>query len=565
MSCYHWELKMPLPANYYGLQDAGFTPLLAQLLYNRGIKTGKEAEVFFKADESLSHDPMLMPDIEKAVSRTYRALLSGESIAVYGDFDADGITSTALVSKCLSSLGGNVIPYIPNRVTEGHGLRTHAIDELHKKGVSLIITVDCGVTAIPELEKCQGKGIDIIITDHHSPLETLPKAYAIVNPKLKDSKYPFSELAGVGVAFKFLQALYKSLGKTDSLYQMLDLVAIGTIADVMPLVNENRYLAKRGLKEINSSPRQGVAKIIEKARLKNGDISSENVAWAIAPRLNACGRLDHAIPGYNLMITESELEAEELAQHLEGKNQERQRLTTKYIAKAKKQINPDNLPSLIIIKDEECPHGILGLISGRMTDEYWRPSIVIKTGETVCSASCRSIPQFNITEALQKCGHLFTHFGGHAQAAGFTLPTENLPEVERILCGIAKAELKDIELKRFIEIDAEVRFSDLNKETYKQIQRLAPFGEGNPSPTFLSRNVEVATFRHIGENGHHLKLTLKQGNRLWNAIAFRIGESLSKVLHLPLDFVYNLEVDNWQGADSLRINIIDFKPSKNCQ
>lgn len=562
MSFRRWDIKKPIPINYSGFSNAGFPPLMEQLLYNRGVTCSKEAEDFFKSDGRLSHDPLLMPDVEKAAARTYQALLGGETIAVYGDFDADGITSTAIVCKCLSSLGGNIIPYIPNRVTEGHGLRTHAIKELRKKGVSLIITVDCGVTAIAELEECREKGLDIIITDHHSPLETLPKAYAIINPKLKNSKYPFKELAGVGVAFKFLQALYKSIGKLDSLYEMLDLVAIGTIADVMPLIGENRYLAKQGLEEINKTTRKGIVKLIEKARLKKGEITSENVAWAIAPRLNACGRLDHAIPGYNLMITESDDEATELAQYLEEKNQERQKLTAKYIIKAKRQIDKKNLPSLIIIKDDECPHGILGLISGRITDEFWRPSIVIRTGENICSASCRSIPEFNITEALKKCGHLFTHFGGHAQAAGFTLPTENLAEAEKTLCEIADAELKDIELKRSIMIDAEVKLSFLNKSLYYEMQHLAPFGEGNPNPIFLSRNIEVSTYRHIGDNGSHLKLTIKQGSHLWNAVAFRIGDSLSKVLHLPLDFVYNLEMDSWQGTNSLRLNIIDFKPSE---
>ncbi|MFC2006308.1 DHH family phosphoesterase, partial [Chloroflexota bacterium] len=324
MSHSRWHL-LPLIPDKLLIKTSGLSPLVAQLLYNRGLTELSQLELFITADDRLSGDPFLLPGINQAANRIYQALLAGENIAVYGDFDTDGITATALLVQGLSMLNCKATPYIPHRLTEGYGLKTAALENLRKQGTSLIITVDCGVTAFPEVERARKKGLDIIITDHHTPSDVIPPANAVVNPKLPDSNYPFPELAGVGVAFKLLQALFRGIGKEEQLSQLTDLVSLGTVADVVPLLGENRYLVKQGLKLINTSPRLGIMEIIRQSRLNTSVIDAESISWTIAPRLNAAGRLEHAMSSYRLLMTDSPQEAQELATWLEQKNAERQK------------------------------------------------------------------------------------------------------------------------------------------------------------------------------------------------------------------------------------------------
>jgi single-stranded-DNA-specific exonuclease len=561
LSRYRWDLKPPIPVDFTSF-GTSYSPLLVQILYNRNLKNHEQAQKFIDADDNFSNDAALLPDIHLATERVYRAILSGEKIAVYGDFDADGITATALMVKGITNLGGDITPYIPSRLTEGHGLKIGPLEKLAQEGISLVITVDCGVTAIQEVKYASKIGLDIIITDHHNPLSELPPAVAVVNPKRSNSVYPFPYLAGVGVAFKFLQGLYHSVGRADYLDELLDLVAIGTIADLMPLSGENRYLVKKGLAVINDEPRPGLKKLIERASLKEGSLISDNISWGLAPRLNAASRLEHAMPSYRLLMSEDERETEQLADWLENKNGERQRLTSSFHIRAVDEIKTiEKLPLLLFICDEEYPAGLLGLVAGRLTDEFYHPSIVVHKGGQQSSGSCRSIPEFNIAAALEECAELFTYFGGHAQAAGFTLPTANLPRLREKLNAIAIRELEGAELIPHLEVDAEVRLSELTGDTYTHISQLAPFGRGNPSPIFLSRGVTVIGAQQMGGNGNHLKLKLKQGDTLWNGVAFRKGEALHDIMHQPVDFVYNLELDNWRGVETLRLNIVDFTPT----
>jgi len=556
----HWNLKSPVPVDYWA-NSGRFPHLIAQLLYNRGLNEPSQAELFITADRRLSADPLLLPDMPQATARIYRALLSAENIAVYGDFDADGITATAVLVKGLAALGGRVTPYIPHRLTEGYGLKVAALEKLSQQGISLVITVDCGITALAEVKKGPGMGLDMIITDHHTPLDELPPALAVVNPKRSDSAYPFTELAGVGVAFKLLQALYHSMGKEEQVDQLLDLVAIGTVADIMPLLGENRYLVKQGLRLINTAPRLGIRELITRSRLKSGCLDPGGISWVLAPRLNAAGRLEHAMTSYRLLVTESPSEAQRLALWLEAKNAERQKLTAKFLAKAREQILAKEITPLLIASDSDCPIGILGLVAGRLTDEFYRPSIAIRVGELVSTGSCRSIPEFNITRAISQCRNLLTHFGGHAHAAGFTLPTKNLAHLKERLSQTAASQLAGADLRPLLDIDTEVSLSELSGVTLKMVQQLAPFGPGNPTPTFLSRRVNITDYSTMGNNGQHLRLKLKQADSLWDGVAFRLGDSLTKVLHLPLDLVYNLEQDRWRGVETLRLNILDFAPS----
>lgn len=512
---------------------------------------------FVKAEEGLLNDPFLLPDIHQAVARIYQALLSGENIAIYGDFDTDGITATALLVQGLSVLGGNVVPYIPHRQIEGYGLTTTALENLHRQGISLIITVDCGITNLSEVKKARRMGLDIIITDHHTPLPEIPPAIAVVNPRLPDSMYPFTELAGVGVAYKLLQALFLSIGKEIQMKKMLELVALGTIADISPLVGENRYLVKKGLELINTAPRPGVKEIIKQTGLTIGSIDAEKISWVIVPCLNAAGRLAHALPSYDLLMTDELEEAGELARSLMKKNAERQKLTAVALESAREQVLSRGISTLLMASDAEYPLGITGLVAGRLSEEFYRPAVVVKTGEKVSTGSCRSIPEFNIIAALNQCDNLLSRFGGHSQAAGFTLPTSNLVRLEQQLSHLAAAQLDGADLRPHLDIDTLINLRDLGGDTFQSIQTLAPFGRGNPVPVFLSRGVEVVDCRTMGGNGDHLRLKLRQNGSVWDGVGFRLGDHRTDIVRL-IDIVYNLEIDNWRGNEKLRLNIRDF-------
>jgi len=556
---YRWNLLPPDPDKRL-VTSSGLSPLIAQLLYNRGLTQPSQLEPFIAADKRLSGDPSLLPDIQPAVARIYRALLSGENIAIYGDFDADGITGTALLVQGLSRLGGKVIPYIPHRLTEGYGLKIAALEKLRQQGISLVITVDCGITALNEVKRAKRLKLDIVITDHHTPLPEIPPAIAIVNPKRVDSTYPFSELTGAGVAIKLLQALLQGIGREGQLEELIDLVALGTVADMAPLSGENRYLVKQGLKLINTTPRLGLKELMSQAGLSPGKIDAESISWIIAPRLNAAGRLAHAMTSYKLLMSNSPREAHGMAMWLEQKNAERQRLTTKVLAKARGQILAQGISPLLIASDRDYPVGIAGLVANRLAEEFYRPAIVIKTGEKISSGSCRSIPEFNIILALNQCHRLLSQFGGHSQAAGFTLLTKNLARLKQYLSQLAAEQLAGAALRPQLDIDAEVTLSELSGDTFHTIQQLAPFGRGNPAPAFLSRRAEVVDCRTMGNGAEHLRLKLKQGSTVWDGVGFRLGGYLAEISP-HLDVVYNLEIDRWQGREKLRLNILDFAPS----
>ncbi len=553
-----WNLLPSVPDKHLA-NTSGFPQLITQLLYNRSLTEPFQIESFMAADERLSGNPFLLPDMQPAITRIYRALLSGENIAIYGDFDVDGITATALLVQGLTTLGGKVIPYIPHRLTEGYGLKTAALENLHRQGISLIITVDCGITALSQVEKAKRAGLDIIITDHHTTLSVIPSAIAVVNPKRTDSIYPFSELAGVGVALKLLQALFQGVGKEKQPDELIDLVALGTIADMAPMLGENRYLVKQGLKLINTTPRLGIKEMIIQTGLNTGSLDAESISWVLAPRLNAAGRLAHAMTSYRLLMTDSPQEASQLAIQLEGKNAERQRLTTKVLTKAREQISAQEISSLLVASDKDYPIGIIGLVASRLSEEFYRPTIVIRTSEQVSSGSCRSIPEFNVILALNQCSSLLSHFGGHSQAAGFTLPTKNLPRLEQMLSEMATTQLEGVDLRPQLDIDVEVTLPELGGDTFQTTRQLAPFGRGNPIPTFVSRRVEVVGCRTMGDNDEHLRIKLKQDGSVWDGVAFRLGNYLAEVSS-PLDIVYNLEIDRWGGEERLRLNILDFAP-----
>ena len=557
MSHSRWNLLPSIPDENVGV--TGIPLLIRQLLYNRGITQPSDIETFLAADERLRGDPNILPGMHEAVARLYRALLSREKIAIYGDFDADGITATALLVQGLSMLDCEAIPYIPNRINEGYGLKITPLETLQKQGVSLVVTVDCGITAVSEIKKASRMGLDIIVTDHHVPPDDIPSAAAVIDPKLQGSEYPTSELAGVGVAMKLLEALFSGLGKAEKLEEVIDLVALGTVADMVPLLGENRYLVKQGLRVLNNSPRLGVQEIINQTGLDASSINSTSISWTIAPRLNAAGRVGDAMNSYRLLMTDSVEEARQLAGWLEQKNLERQKLTNLALERAREQVIAQVNQPLLIASDPGYSAGIIGLVAGRLVEEHYKPVIVIRTGDRYCGGSSRSIPEFNMIEALNKCSHLLTRFGGHSRAAGLSLYTGNLSQLKQALLEIAAEELEGVDLRPKIDIDAETTLPDLGGNTYPTIQKMAPFGQGNPVPTFLSRQVEVFSSSTMGSDNSHLRMRVKQGAMLFDAVGFGLGNCINEVSN-HIDIVYNLELDHWNGQSKLRLNVLDFEP-----
>jgi len=553
-----WKILPPVPDEY--LNASGLSPLIAQLLYNRGVKL-EEIGLFLSVDHRLEGNPFLLPDISQAVNRVYKAVLDREKIAVYGDFDVDGVTAIVILVEGLSRLGAEVIPYIPDRIDEGHGLKNSALEKLRAQGANLVITVDCGVTDLKEVKQAQNMEMDIIITDHHVPLGSLPRAVAVIDPKRKDSVYPYPDLAGAGVAFKLLQALFHKDSREKWLARLLDLVVLATVTDLVPLVGENRYLVKEGLKELNNSSRVGIQEMVKLAGLKPGELDAEDISWVLGPRLNAAGRMNNASTSYQLLTTQSSEEARLLALELGERNAERQKLTNEVLSRAKEKLAAKlNLP-LLIESDESYSIGVIGLVAGRLVDEFYKPAIIINLGRELCQGSCRSIAEFDIAAALAECHDLLTAFGGHPLAAGFTVARRNLAQLEQRLVSLATDQLGHLELRPELVIDTELPLSALAGDTFNLIQKLGPFGWGNPQPTLLTRQVEVIECRNFGNQGEWLRLKLKQGNVTWQAVDFE-SQKNRKEIPSHIDIVYNLEKSRWNGEEVLSLNLLDFAPAQ---
>ena len=538
----------------------GFTPFHAHLLYNRGIRTVEEANLLLHSDERLLNDPALLPDMDRAVQRLRRALDNREHIGVFGDFDADGITGTALLTTALRDLGAKVTPYIPDRVDEGHGMNADAVKLLHDGGVTLLVTVDCGATSIAEVDMASDLGIDTIITDHHSVLPTLPASHALINPRHPDSCYPFGDLTGVGMSFKLIEALHEAMGLGWPEH-LLEFVALGTVADVGSLTGENRFLVKRGLERINRSRNPGIRALAASARMKMGALDTESLSFGIIPRLNVAGRLGSAGISLDLLTTESADRAQSLAGEIEGKNRERQELTRRAVAEAEQQIETQaELPPMLIVKSAGWIPGVLGLIAGRLSENHYRPAVAVSLGEHTSRASARSIPEFDIVEALQQSAHLFDRHGGHPQAAGFTIPTTSLPDLEQNLQLLAAERLSGRELAPSLDIDCEVQLSAFTPQNFDFIQSLAPFGEGNPAPLFLTRGARVLDARLVGAQGRHLKMRLWQRGTTISAIGFNLGHKVGDTRN-GIDLVYTVGLDNWGSYPTLQLTVQDLRPA----
>lgn len=562
-------------------------PLVVQILFNRGVTEPAEAEAFLSG--SLRFDPFRMVGISPAVERIRSAIRRGELIVVYGDFDADGVTATVLLVQTLEALGAQVRPYIPHRVDEGYGLNCEALARIAGWGAGLVITVDCGIRSLEEVAYGNALGLDMIVTDHHSiaPLrgvaragdqDILPPALAVINPRQARDPYPFKELAGVGLAFKLAQALLLAekespvapAGVALAEEDLLDLVALGTVADLAPLLGENRTLVRRGLAELNRPRRPGIQAMLQEARLRPGKVDATAIGFILGPRLNAAGRLDTAAISYKLLQAADLPAAIPLAATLGELNRRRQEQTQEMVALAKNYIAGSETDRyLYLIADPQFPPGIVGLVAGRLVEEFYRPALVAQIGEEETHGSARSIPEFNITAALDQCHQrgLLKRHGGHAAAAGFTVANERLPALRAALEEIAARELAGQDLTPALAIDAVVSLAELDWALQEKLAQLEPCGYANPQPVLASFGLEVLDRRPVGQDGLHLKLTVRDprapglaGRVTWDAIAFRQGEWIGQ-LPPRVDLAYTLEVNEFNGERRLQLNVKDIRPA----
>ena len=540
----------------------GFPPTLRQILFNRGYATHESARQYLKAEKPPNTNPDILLGMPQAVERIRQAIKRNELIAVYGDYDVDGVTATALLGTFLKSLNAQVIEYIPNRFDEGYGLNKDALDSLKDSGVNLVITVDCGIRSLEEVDYARQIGLDIIISDHHHPGEELPQALAIIDPKQPEDPYPEKDLAGVGLAFKIAEALTGTVEEKNIFLQdYLDFVALGTIADLAPLIGENRYLVREGLKKIRQPQRQGLLSLIGVAGLTANQITATDIGFTLGPRLNAAGRLDSALAALELLTTDDLQKAGHLAQLLEIKNRERQKITREIQAKAEElAIKEDPEALLMFAVHPEFNSGVVGLAASRLTDLYYRPAIVGQIGEEFTRASCRSIAEFHITKALDQCADLLEYHGGHAAAAGFTVRNENLYDLKDRLKIIAAEQLSGMDLRPTISADAEIYLADLKYELLEQLEWMQPTGYGNPRPIFVTRDVKVINSRTVGSENTHLKLTVSDGWLSFDAIAFRLGHWIQK-MPKRIDLMYAFESNEYRGQSTLQLNVRDLRPA----
>ena len=541
-------------------------PLIAQLLYNRRITDPDEAHSFLQGG-GLEPNPFCMKDVNKAVTRLRQAIREREPIAVYGDFDVDGVTATVLLVRTLQALGAEVQPYIPHRVEEGYGLQLEALRNLYRQGVRVLVTVDCGIRAVSQIEQAR-RGLDIIVTDHHRVGPELPPALAVINPKQSGCPYPFKDLAGSGVAFQLARALLRAnagspRGGPVSLQEedLLGLVALGTVADVVPLVGENRALVTRGLERLNAPQQAGLRALLRQAGVQPGQVTAMSIAFFLGPRLNAAGRMDTAWLSYQLLTSSSPEEAIPLAEQLEALNRERQRLTGEAVELAREQVVAEPLPPLLFAAQEGFHPGVVGLVASRLVDEFYRPAVIVEVGKEMSRGSARSIPELHIDDALNECNGVLERHGGHPAAGGFTIRNENLSAFREQLLAIAHRELDDKELAPELDIDLEVELREMDWATHALVEKMEPCGQGNPRPLFLSRGVQLREARAVGQEERHLRLVLGDGRAVWNGIGFGLGSWAGR-LGGRANIVYTIEVNEWNGERRLELNVQDLQPTE---
>jgi single-stranded-DNA-specific exonuclease len=540
-------------------------PVLARILLNRQINSFEKAHVYFRPDLENLHDPYLMKDMDKAVDRLHHALHSGEKILVYGDYDVDGVSGASLLYLVLSRMvGSKVSYYIPDRMTEGYGLSEKGIREAAESGVSLIVTIDCGITAVDEIRLALELGMETVVYDHHQPGEELPPAVALLDPKQPDCPYPFKELAGVGVGFKMLQGLYKKLEQPEAeLDDYLDLVAIGSCADIVPLVDENRILVRHGLDKINYNPRYGVKALLESSGLAHRDITVGLIVFVFAPRINAVGRLGDARRAVQLFTAQSLQKARTLARELEKENRTRRDIDETTFREAmdivENKLDPETDRAFVLYKRDWHP-GVIGIVASRMVERFYRPTIMITVMDGIGKGSARSISNFNIYQAIKECSHLLSGFGGHKYAAGLTIEEKNIPQFVECFKETAGKIIEPETLVPCVHIDSEVELSQFSPRFIRLLKLLGPFGPLNMRPVFMSRNLKIfGNPSIVGSN--HLRLKLEQDGTVVDAIGFNMGDYLNVIEQNNgvIDCCYIVEENKWNGRTQMQLRLRDIR------
>jgi single-stranded-DNA-specific exonuclease len=555
---HRWTIAEPPNTEIVGslAREINVAEPIAKILVHRGIDTYEKAKAYFRPTIDQLHDPFLMDGMAQATTRILSALQTGEKILVYGDYDVDGTNGAAMLYLFLKELGGDVEYYIPDRIKEGYGISQPGIDVAHQQGVTLIIAVDCGITAVGQVEYAGTLGIEVIICDHHEPGPTLPKAWAVLDPIKPGDSYPFKNLSGCGVAFKLVQGLAAKLGKKPVLGPYLDFVALATTADIVPLVEENRVLTKLGIEIINQSPRPGIRALVESAGLQLGRITSGQIVFVLAPRINAVGRLGDAKRAVQLLTCAESSTAEDLAKVLEEENMQRRRIDEDTFAQAQElaeaMLDIDS-ESAIVLHRETWHPGVIGIVASRMVEKYYKPSIMMSTVDGVAKGSARSVSGFDVYKALKKCEDKLIQFGGHKYAAGLTVEIARLDEFREAFNAAVK-ELMTEELKTpEIRVDSEIDLTDLSPKFIRILKEFAPFGPGNMKPTFLARNLEIAgTPRIVGKN--HLRFRVRQNGTVFDAIGFGLGGLLPLVSggRKDLQCVFSVEESEWNTSNGFK-------------
>ena len=562
----YWNVRRQAgPGVRQRLEAAGLSALCAAVLSARGMDTPEKAARFLDSGRSRFYDPFLLKDMDRAAERVGRALKAGETVAVYGDYDVDGITATCLLTEALKELGGDVVSYIPDRTEEGYGLNPGAIERLGSQGVTLIVTVDCGITAGPEVEYARSLGVDVVVTDHHHCKDTLPAACAVVNPRRPGCEYPFPELAGVGVALKLAQALFPRPRREEVFHRFGELVAIGTVADVMHLTDENRALVRQGLELLGRTGRPGLRALLREAGLEEGGPpTAVTVSYGLAPRLNAAGRMEQAMVALELLLTRDAARGEELAQALCQLNRERQAIELDIYEQCTRMLEDDPLLTApaIVLAGEGWHQGVVGIVASRLAEKYSCPAFVISLEGGHGKGSCRSFGGFNLFGALESCAGLLEGYGGHEMAAGFTVLEENIPLLARRLKELVSAHAGGRPMEASIDVDAEV--DDCALLTAREVDALSalePFGAGNPRPVLLLRSAAVVTCCDVG-GGRHLKMRVRRGGVMLDAIFFSANAAACGVQPGDrLDLVFSPQINEFRGNRTVQLQICDLRPA----
>ena len=534
--------------------------LVANIIANRDVGTDEDIRIYLNPTREDFHDPFLFNDMEKAVNIIIKAIDNKEKVLIYGDYDVDGITSTTVLKKYLEERGLNVETYIPNRLFEGYGLNNKALDEISKQGVNLIITVDCGISGVEEISYANSLGIETIITDHHETGDILPEAVAVVDAKRKDNTYPFRGLAGVGVVFKLIQAISITLKLKEKEYlKYLDFVCIGTISDIVPLVNENRVIAKLGLKLLNQTKNVGLKELIKSIGFK--EINSSAVSFGIAPRINACGRMGHQEEALELFLTNNIEEAKTITEKLNNYNYTRQEIERKIFNEALEKIKREgNTRNTIVLSGENWHHGVIGIVSSKITEMFFKPSILICLEGENGKGSGRSIPGFDLHDALTQCKDSLEKFGGHEMAVGLTLKAKEFEKFKEEFENVAIKE-ETSKIVPIINVDGTIILKDLNRKTIEELKLLEPFGDSNKEPLFVYKNLKIDSIRALTE-GKHLKLTLRDTNYRINAIGFNLGHLVEEYkIGDKIDIVGTIEINSYNGVESIQLNLKDVMKS----